>query len=56
VRRLARHTSDRFEGGDTLTPEFIQEFLETIDCYVMGSRTNETALAFQAKARLVLLR
>ena len=31
-------TSDQFEGGDTLTPEYVQEFLETIDCYVMGSR------------------
>ena len=42
-------TSDRFEGGDTLTPESIEEFLRTIDCYVMGSRTYETALAFEAK-------
>ena len=42
-------TSDQFEGGDTLTPEYVQEFLKTIDCYVMGSRTYETALAFEAK-------
>jgi dihydrofolate reductase len=42
-------TSDHFEGGATMTPEFIAEFLETIDCYVMGSRTYETALAFEAK-------
>jgi dihydrofolate reductase len=42
-------TSDTFEGGDTMTPEFVQEFLETIDCYVMGSRTYETALDFEAK-------
>jgi dihydrofolate reductase len=42
-------TSDTFEGGDTLTPESIAEFLETIDCYVMGSRTYETALRFEAK-------
>jgi dihydrofolate reductase len=42
-------TSDHFEGGDTLTPESIAAFLETIDCYVMGSRTYETALAFEAK-------
>jgi dihydrofolate reductase len=42
-------TSDRFEGGDTLTPEFVEAFLETIDCYVMGSRTYETALNFDAK-------
>jgi dihydrofolate reductase len=42
-------TKDHFEGGNTLTPEFIQEFLRTIDCYVMGSRTYETALDFEAK-------
>jgi dihydrofolate reductase len=42
-------TSDHFEGGDTMTPESIAEFLRTIDCYVMGSRTYETALAFEAK-------
>ena len=41
-------TSDTFAGGDTMTPEFIAEFLTTIDCYVMGSRTYETALAFEA--------
>ena len=42
-------TSDQFEGGETLTPEFVEEFLKTIDCYVMGSRTYETALDFEAK-------
>ncbi len=42
-------TSDRFEGGDTMSPEFVAEFLKTIDCYVMGSRTYETALRFEAK-------
>jgi dihydrofolate reductase len=42
-------TSDNFEGGDTLTPESVEEFLRTIDCYVMGSRTYETALDFEAK-------
>jgi dihydrofolate reductase len=41
-------TSDKFENGDTLSPEFVEEFLKTIDCYVMGSRTYETALAFEA--------
>ena len=41
--------SDTFEDGDTLDPEFIQAFLKTIDCYVMGSRTYETALNFEAK-------
>ena len=42
-------TSDEFEGGDTLEPDFVREFLKTIDCYVMGSRTYETALEFEAK-------
>ena len=42
-------TVDHFEGGDTLTPEFIEAFLKTIDCYVMGSRTYETALDFDTK-------
>ena len=39
-------TSDEFAGGDTLDPEFVESFLKTIDCYVMGSRTYETALEF----------
>jgi dihydrofolate reductase len=47
-------TSDKFEDGDTMAPEFVEEFLKTIDCYVMGSRTYETALEFEAKVRLVL--
>lgn len=42
-------TSDHFEGGDTLDPGFVAEFLKTIDCYIMGSRTYETALNFEAK-------
>jgi len=42
-------TSDHFEGGDTMAPEFVEAFLKTIDCYVMGSRTYETALDFEAK-------
>jgi dihydrofolate reductase len=42
-------TSDHFEGGDTMAPEFVEQFLRTIDCYVMGSRTYETALHFEAK-------
>ena len=42
-------TSDHFQGGDTLTPESAEEFLRTIDCYVMGSRTYETALNFEGK-------
>src|SRR6188472_2765584 len=42
-------TSDEFAGGDTLDPAFVETFLKTIDCYVMGSRTYETALDFEAK-------
>ena len=42
-------TSDEFEAGATLDPQFVQEFLQTIDCYVMGSRTYEVALDFEAK-------
>ena len=42
-------TSDEFEAGQTLDPEYVEEFLTTIDCYVMGSRTYETALDFEAK-------
>ena len=42
-------TSDTFAGGETMEPGFVEAFLETIDCYVMGSRTYETALDFEAK-------
>ena len=42
-------TSDDFAGGDTMSPDFVAAFLKTIDCYVMGSRTYETALHFEAK-------
>ena len=42
-------TADEFEAGDAMDPEFVAEFLKTIDCYVMGSRTYETALNFEAQ-------
>ena len=42
-------TSDEFVAGDTLDPAFVEAFLKEIDCYVMGSRTYETALRFEAK-------
>ena len=42
-------TSDEFAGGDTMDPGFVEAFLKTIDCYVMGSRTYETALGFEAR-------
>jgi dihydrofolate reductase len=41
-------TSDEFGDGDTMDPEFVESFLKTIDCYVMGSRTYETALRFES--------
>ena len=31
-------TSDEFAGGDTMDPGFVEAFLKTIDCYVMGSQ------------------
>jgi dihydrofolate reductase len=42
-------TSDEFAGGETMDPGFVEAFLKTIDCYVMGSRTYETALRFEAQ-------
>ena len=41
--------SDEFADGETLDPGFVESFLKTIDCYVMGSRTYETALSFDSK-------
>ena len=41
--------SDEFTGGETLDPGFVEAVLRTIDCYVMGSRTYETALGFEAR-------
>jgi dihydrofolate reductase len=41
-------TSDEFAAGDIMDSEFVEAFLKTIDCYVMGSRTYETALSFEA--------
>jgi dihydrofolate reductase len=42
-------TSDEFDGGTTMEPGFVEAFLKTIDCYVMGSRTYETALRFASQ-------
>lgn len=42
-------TSDEFADGETMDPGFVEAFLETIDCYVMGSRTYETALRFESQ-------
>ena len=41
-------TADEFADGVTMEPGFVEAFLKTIDCYVMGSRTYETALRFEA--------
>ncbi|MBS1690115.1 MAG: dihydrofolate reductase [Bacteroidetes bacterium] len=37
-------TTDVYEQGATLTPQQTEDFLKTIDCYIMGSRTYEHAL------------
>src|SRR5919106_5689081 len=42
-------TTDTFDNGKSMDPELVKEFLTTIGCYVMGSRTYETALGFEAK-------
>jgi dihydrofolate reductase len=42
-------TADEFAGGETLTPEAVEAFLQTVDCYVMGSHTYEMALRFEAQ-------
>jgi dihydrofolate reductase len=42
-------TGDRFEAGVELTPEEIADFLASVDCYLLGARTYETALGFEAK-------
>jgi len=42
-------TSDEFADGVTPEPGFVEAFLKTIDCYVMGSRTYQTALAFERR-------
>lgn len=44
-------TKDEYADGEEMTPEFIEEFLETIGCYVMGSRTYETALNFDKQGQ-----
>lgn len=42
-------TPDRFDDGASITPELMTAVLSSIDCYVMGSRTYELALQFEAK-------
>ena len=38
------HSTDSYPEGVALTEDYITEFLNSIDCYVMGSRTYEHAL------------
>ena len=38
------HSKDQYDKGVTLTEGEITDFLQSIDCYVMGSKTYETAL------------
>lgn len=42
-------TSDQYVKGETLDPAAAAAFLATIDCYVMESRTYETALDFERR-------
>jgi dihydrofolate reductase len=42
-------TSDEFASGESMDTGSVETFLKTIDCYVMGARTYETALNFEAK-------
>jgi dihydrofolate reductase len=42
-------TSDEFGSGETMDPQVVEVFLKSVGCYVMGSKTYETALAFEAK-------
>jgi len=42
-------THDEFKNGQDLDPKYVRAFLDTIDCYVMGSRTYLTALEFEEK-------
>ncbi len=41
--------ADEYAAGETLDPAFVESFLKSIDCYVMGSRTYETALQFEVQ-------
>ena len=53
ARRTGASTGSRprtsSRTGTPWTREFVEAFLETIDCYVMGSRTYETALGFRGQ-------
>ncbi len=38
------HSTDTYDKGIELTKEYIADFLASIDCYIMGSRTYEQAI------------
>ncbi len=40
-------TSDEYAQGESMDPAYVAAVLKAIDCYVMGSRTYETALGFE---------
>jgi dihydrofolate reductase len=42
-------TADEFADGRSMDPAYVEAFLKTIDCYVMGSRTYETAVGFETQ-------
>src|ERR1051325_3392155 len=42
-------TSDAFADGKAMDAAVVEALLQEIDCYVMGARTYETALGFEAK-------
>ncbi len=42
-------TSDEFADGASMEAGDVEAFLKTIDCYVMGSKTYETARRFEAQ-------
>ena len=42
-------STDTFDDGKSMDPELNREFVATIDCYVMGSKTYATGLDFEAK-------
>ena len=37
-------SQDEYEKGASLTDEYIQEFIDSIDCYIMGAKTYAHAL------------
>jgi dihydrofolate reductase len=45
------HVKDRYDAGETLDPVFVKDFLASIDCYVMGSKTYETAAGYERSGK-----